>query len=574
MTTPHLKETMHWEYCTNNLFKIPNIEEKVVIKTNDIIYNDFSLYYNEMIKCVLLNDTILKDIWITYNQNDNILYYKWTINLALINQETKNKIKNDFIELINENLELVWNKKNIIDYWIEYIKTWIDIKNILPENKELIFELYENLTGKLSYEKTIEILIKNQDLIKDWNKIIINIPFNQIESINWIENLKKNLKLFKKKNNILINIESNTNQITNNKIKEKIKEIEKSWVKFMIDSVTGKKVSIDEIFETIDIVLNSKDSIETETKDTNSSNNNISAYQVNKILESKKKFLKLFNEYNNFSFQRKAGKNKITYSNKKDNIQDFFDIMDKHMKYYINYQDWTNSEKSQLIFNEALLRVQKNIQDEYWIDHLDILDIYNYFWKEFEIFEKIIDMVVAEIDKDTLEWIIAINLEVNDILNPKFSEKISLLVNEKNKIIFEILENQQIPEWNQEFKDKITDARKKWFEFAIDDIFTKKITLDRTIKNLENIWEENISIIKIDWETIWMFYNIFALFGNKTSILFKKIKKELYYISNKYNVQVVAEWIDSKEKMIFSSKYLWVNIHQGYHIQDMRKDNK
>jgi len=226
----------------------------------------------------------------------------------------------------------------------------------------------------------------------------------------------------------------------------------------------------------------------------------------------------------------------------------------------VNYE-WIVDKKWNIVFHEWLLRVKS----EFNFNHFDLLDYAKISWKTLSIFNKMFLNIVNDINEKKISWPISINAEVSDILNPNFIPKIKEVIKNNNLnlkkqiIIIEILENQKIPD-TENFFQKIIKLKEMGFAIAFDDIFSEKVWLQETIKNLE-ILNYNIDIIKIDWKKIHDLYNIYKKIPNSKIII--KCSKTIKLAQNKW-IKVVAEWIETEDMLFFSKEILWVDFFQGF----------
>jgi len=226
----------------------------------------------------------------------------------------------------------------------------------------------------------------------------------------------------------------------------------------------------------------------------------------------------------------------------------------------VNYEKVIDKDLN-TVFYEWLLRVKS----DYNFNHIDLLELAKLTWKTIQIFYKMFENITNDIKNNKIQGTISINAEVSDILNPNFIPKIKELINKNNidlnkqKIIIEILENQKIPN-TKKFYKQIILLKEMWFLIAFDDIFSEKVWLKETIKNLK-ILNYNIDIIKIDWKKIHDLYNVYKAFPN--SKIIEKCSNTIKLAQEKW-IKVVAEWIETEDMFNFSKDILWANLFQGF----------
>lgn len=243
-------------------------------------------------------------------------------------------------------------------------------------------------------------------------------------------------------------------------------------------------------------------------------------------------------------------------------INDFFDIIYKNSELAVNYQKILN-DKWNTDFSEALLRI-------WWINgfnHIDYLNIHNDLWKWIYVFYNILNKVFKDISEWNTSGTISINVEVKDIENENFFKIIKTLKEKynidlsKQKIIFEILENEKLPN-TQEFKEKIVKLKNHWFDIALDDILSEKVTLEDVIKSLNYAWN-NLDMIKIDWKMLQSFYSIYKTAYSIFGKWFLELKQIFSKISNRW-VKIVAEWIEDMDMLHFAKNILWIKYFQWF----------
>lgn len=243
-------------------------------------------------------------------------------------------------------------------------------------------------------------------------------------------------------------------------------------------------------------------------------------------------------------------------------IDDFLNILNEKLEIWIKYEKIL-SENWEIEFYEALLR----IKSEKNVNHTDYLNIHNDFWKSIYVFYNVLNKLLYDISTNTISWKFSINAEISDILNPKFIKILNHLKNKynidfsKQKIIFEILENEKIPNTN-EFKNKIQKLKNMWFDIALDDNLSEKVTVDDTIKNIKSMWKD-INVLKLDWKTIQSFYNVYNTAKDLFSDWFLQLKNILKMAKNNWT-KIVAEWIENLDMFNFAKNTLWVTSFQGF----------
>ena len=237
-------------------------------------------------------------------------------------------------------------------------------------------------------------------------------------------------------------------------------------------------------------------------------------------------------------------------------LTELFSKIDLNVSY-----EWILDWNWETIFHEWLLRVNS----EYNFNHIDLLEFCKISWKTLTIFNKMFLNIINDLNENKINWPISINAEVSDIMDPNFIPEIEKTINNYNInlqnqiIIIEILENQKIPN-SKEFIDKILLLKNMWFSIAFDDIFSEKVWIKETIKNLEKL-NYNIDLIKIDWKKIHDLYNIYK--KSSESLFIKKCSSTIKLVQKKW-IKVVAEWIETDDMSFFSKEILWVDLFQWY----------
>jgi EAL domain-containing protein (putative c-di-GMP-specific phosphodiesterase class I) len=571
-----------WEVNSDIIPKIKSstFEFNLSIKyavTNSLENKTDTNIYNKIIYHII-NNLLFKEINIKLDSKSSIISLKWKNINNISEKEKEEDVENIFFKIIEQNL-LIRNTKitnkdldisyNNIDFYIKWVKN--------QNEEEKLLQMYnQKNTNKLT-----NILLDNIKYIlegnKDSAKISIKIPPIYLLSNDLFLILKNKLSILEKKDleKIIIEVSWENTLPKNDYFKNNTSELEKLWITFAIDKVTNKKVSIKEMLETVNIVLNSKDN-NVYLEKSELIDYYLSKYQVNVLLKFKRKFPELFKNYNNLKIKSIWDEKEIEYYSKKDNIWTFFDVIEKNIEYYLRYEKVFNSKKSKILFEEALLRVKKDISKKFWwINHIDILYLHRYFDNDFSILKKVLDIIINDIDTNKKSFT-SINLEISDIMNDDF---ISLITEfskkvDPNKIIFEILEHQKTPTDNNLFTKKINILKKIWFKLVYDDVCSRTVPFSKLIENLENIWNWNIDLIKIDWLTISTLFNLYYIFWDMANPLLNDFKEKLVLLSNTYKIDIIAEFIDSEEKMIFVKDFLWINLLQWYFIQDNIKNKK
>lgn len=277
-----------------------------------------------------------------------------------------------------------------------------------------------------------------------------------------------------------------------------------------------------------------------------------------------KKFPDLFSEYKNsyyelFNLEYNTIKLKHNYTKY---INDFFNTIYTNSELWVNYQRILN-DKWNTEFSEALLRIWW-IK---WFNHIDYLEIHNNLWKWIYVFYNIIEKVFKDISEWKINWEISLNVEVKDIENENFFKIIKFLKDKynidlsKQKIIFEILENEKLPN-TTEFKQKITRLKNLGFNIALDDILSEKVPLEDVLKNLNFAWN-NLDMIKIDWKMLQSFYSIYKTAYGIFWKWFNDLKEVLSKISKKW-IKIVAEWIEDMDMLNFAKNILWIKYFQWF----------
>jgi len=243
-------------------------------------------------------------------------------------------------------------------------------------------------------------------------------------------------------------------------------------------------------------------------------------------------------------------------------INDFLEILKNKLNIWLKYEKILD-EKWEIEFHEALLRIE-------WIEnfnHIDYLNIHNDFWKSIYIFYNVLNKLFYDISTNKITWKVSVNAEISDMKNEKFIKIIKHLQEKynidfsKQKIIFEILENEKIPN-TPEFKNKIKKLKNMWFEIALDDNISEKVTLKDTIENINFMWRD-MDILKLDWKTIQSFYSVYSTTKDLFSDWFSKLKNILTKAKNNWT-KIVAEWIEDLNMYNFAKNILWVTSFQWF----------
>lgn len=243
-------------------------------------------------------------------------------------------------------------------------------------------------------------------------------------------------------------------------------------------------------------------------------------------------------------------------------INNFFQIINENAELSVHYQELYN-DKWNIFIHEGLLRI-------WWIDgfnHFDYIELHNHFWKWIYTFFNVLGKIFSDINKWIISWGISMNVEVDEIENDNFFKILKFLKEKynidfkKQKIIFEILENQKIPN-TEKFKEKLSKLKMMGIDIAFDDVFSEKVPLEDVIRNLNYAWTD-IDIIKIDWKMLQSFYSIYKTANSLFSEWFVKLRNALLNISKRW-VKIVAEWIEDMEMLNFAKNILWVKYFQWF----------
>ncbi len=282
------------------------------------------------------------------------------------------------------------------------------------------------------------------------------------------------------------------------------------------------------------------------------------------IISYTRKFPELFTEFSNtypelFTLEENSIRLKFNHNKY---INDFFTVIYKNSELWVNYQKILN-DKWNTDFSEALLRIGW----VKWFNHIDYLNIHNSLWKWIYVFYNILDKVFKDISEWNISWEISLNVEVKDMESENFFKIIIFLKDKyhidlsKQKIIFEILENEKLPN-TEEFKQKIIKLKNLGFNIALDDILSEKVPLEDVLKNL-NFAGNNLDMIKIDGKMLQSFYSIYKTAYGIFGKWFSDLKNIFSKITSKW-VKIVAEWIEDMDMLNFAKEVLWIKYFQWF----------
>lgn len=252
---------------------------------------------------------------------------------------------------------------------------------------------------------------------------------------------------------------------------------------------------------------------------------------------------------------KKESKEFLVFYDKLDNLQE-----------YKNNIEWTKKIKQALekdniivyfqpLINNETLKVEKYeclvrmIDDNKIISPFFFLDIS----KKSNQYHKITKVVIEKscIAFDKLNYEFSVNISYEDINEPGFLEFIKSMFekyNIKDKIVFEILEDQSIKDYNV-LIDFISNVKKLGCKIAIDDFGSG-------YSNFEHLLKMEVDYLKIDASLI---KNI-AKDNNSY-----KVTKTVIEFAKSLNLKTIAEFVENEE--IFQLiKGLGSNYSQGYYF--------
>ena len=300
---------------------------------------------------------------------------------------------------------------------------------------------------------------------------------------------------------------------------------------------------------------------------------NISNIDKKYNIETKQKIISFLTKHQVFleEYKKKIpdGINEdVTKEQTNEYVASLLETVDSMVELNFEYEKIVNTQE-EVLFNEALLRVSwKDGRDIWNFRHVNYLELFYEFWKSSSMFQKLLSNLLNDIKNKSIKTRVSMNLEVVDIMDDNFIpflHSVSLYFKDhsfKNRIIFEILENEKIPH-TPEFKQRIEKIRALWIQIAFDDTLSKEISIDDVCKNIDFLGSENLDYLKIDGKTVHSLYNISVSFWDLATPVFQSIKETLDVIELQ-NVKIIAEWIETKEMLDFVKKNFWIQYFQWY----------
>lgn len=171
---------------------------------------------------------------------------------------------------------------------------------------------------------------------------------------------------------------------------------------------------------------------------------------------------------------------------------------------------------------------------------------------------KVIEKALIDFkDKENVK--IAFNISYSDIKNSQIKEEIFKLLDKYNaykKVVFEIIEDEKDDQLTT-LKDFILKLKEYGSEISIDD-FCSGYT------NFKQIIEYDIDYLKIDGEIV------------KDILIYKEnyeIVKMIVHYAKKFNIKVIAEYIETKE-LAEALNEIGVDLFQGYYFYKPMDINK
>ena len=243
----------------------------------------------------------------------------------------------------------------------------------------------------------------------------------------------------------------------------------------------------------------------------------------------------------------------------------FYDELD-NLKEYQNNMIWTKKLKTALskdniivyyqpLINNKTLKVDKYeclvrmIDDDSIISPFYFLDIS----KKSNQYHKITKSVIQKSFKEfeNLDFEFSINISYEDIANSDFLDyikKMFELYNVKNKVVFEILEDEGIKNYTV-LTNFVKEIKKLGCKVAIDDFGSG-------YSNFEHLLKMNVDYLKIDASLI---KNIVQ---DENSY---KVTKTIIEFAKNLNLKTIAEYVENKE--IFNTvRSLGADYSQGYYF--------
>ncbi len=510
-----------------------------------------------------------------FRTDGNIFLFANKNFLKILNIENVEKLntKYNYVADIFEKREgfLFNDKKN---NWLETLKknnnnAKVLIKNL--DNKERIYKIQANylkqnrnyliflddITHEIEYKNELIKLLYTDNLTKKPNrsKLIDELQHNEI-SINSLAII--DINSFKEINDFFGNKIGDLVLIEVGKIIEKnIKKFSNlKLYKFPSDTycITGEKIGKNDFLATIKNIVSNiyKHSI-------NLGQHEIDA-RVTVGISFSNKNNKLITADLALQAAKKDNKDYLVFYDKLDNLQEYENNMKwtKKLKNALNkdkiivyYQPLINNITLQIDKYECLVRM---VDTDKIISPFFFLDIS----KKSNQYTKITRIVIEKAFKKfhDLDYEFSINISYEDIEDITFLDFIKEKMkkyNVKNKVVFEILEDENIKNYDIliKFVDEIKNLGSK---VALDDFGSG-------YSNFEHILKMNVDFLKIDASLI---KNIVT---DKNSL---KITKTVIEFAKSLGLKTIAEYVEN-EKIFNIVKELGADYSQGYYFSEPKE---
>lgn len=252
---------------------------------------------------------------------------------------------------------------------------------------------------------------------------------------------------------------------------------------------------------------------------------------------------------------KQKNKNYLVFYNELDNLEEYENNMlwTKKVKnallndnIIVYYQPLINNKKMSIDKFECLVRM---VDEDKIISPYFFLDISKKSNQYKEISKVVIEKSFKEFSK--LDFEFSVNISYEDIEDSKFLPYIKDMLNlyqVQNKVVFEILEDENIKDYNI-LIDFIDEVKKLGCKVAIDDFGTG-------YSNFEHLLKLNIDYLKIDASLV---KNIAT---DENSL---KITKTIIDFAKSLNLETIAEFVENKE-IFYLVKELGADFSQGYYF--------
>ncbi|RXJ98413.1 GGDEF-domain containing protein [Arcobacter sp. CECT 8986] len=569
---------------TNNLDVAYNIEvfdfiykpiylNKLIFKINHYVKireREKEILKQKEFSSIILNN-IATLIFLTDGENFLFANKNFLKTLDLQDVEELNNKYNNVVNIFEKRQGFLFEDKN--EDWINQVISDDELKviiktsqdeeriykiqcNYLKENKNYLIFL-EDITLELEYKNKLMNLLYTDNLTKKPNraKLIDELQHNEI-NINSLAIL--DITSFKEINDffgnrvgdiVLIELAG----IIENCI-EKYENI--SLYKFHSDTycITGENIGkndfltiIKEIIASVYTTVISHDKYEIDTR-------------VRAGISFSIKNNKLITADLALQAAKKDNKEYLVFYEKLDNLKEYENNMKwtKKLKNALGnddiilyYQPLINNKTMQVDKYECLVRM---IDEDRIISPFFFLDISKKSNQYTKITKIVIDKAFQKFSD--LDYEFSVNISYEDIETPNFLEYIKsklLQYNVKNKVVFEILEDESIKNYDILIKF-IEDLKSLGCKVAIDDFGSG-------YSNFEHILKMNIDYLKIDASII---KNIVK---DKNSY---KITKTIIEFAKNLGLKTIAEYVENEE--IFKTvKNLGADYSQGYYFSEPKE---